>query len=413
MTNALKIDPSKPAELSKKSGTHRRGIWKKLLLLAFGVAIGLILSELVCRMTAPSGPFQHNPIVKKQADRVDLFEYDKELGHRLRGGGFVGVYEPRIVSLTELVQDSRREGRFTVLNLGDSSTSGWDSNIVTENAERVKAGLPLKSPFHRYKTYSDVMAEDEKLYVINAGVPGYSSLQGCVYLEKLLSQFASVGIKIDLVTVYFGNNDSIWNGNIEDKYVVSGGGYQLHLFRLFQQIKSGSHVQPRVVEKDYYNNLLELSAVCRRRDLEVVFIEPLVPRLWPPGVRASGRHEDAEIHASDLAGTKVGELLLASQQLYAQGVSEFENSNVLPALDLLTEAREIDYVVPRIKEGHVKELKAVASESGRRLVSVSDRVPLDDREFFIDYCHPIEPGNRLLVDGLINSHALLGESDGN
>ncbi len=384
----------------KKTNTKRRDIGKKLALLFFGLVAGLFLSELICRFTAPSGPFQHNPIVKKQADQVDLFEDDAELGHRLRGGGFVGVYDPRIVSLTDLVQDSRREGRLTILNLGDSSTSGWDSNIVTENAERVKQGLPLKSPFHCYKTYSDVMAEDASLYVINAGVPGYSSLQGRVYLEQLLDQFESVGINIDLVTVYFGNNDSIWNGNIEDKYVVGGGGWQLHLFRLFQQIQGGFHVQPRVVEKDYRNNLIEISEICRRHTVEVVFIEPLIPRLWPPGVRASVRHEDAEIHASELVGTKVGELLRESQQLYAQGVKEFEEGKVLPAIDLLTDAREIDYVVPRIKKGHVNTLKMVASESGRKLISVSDRVPLDDRDFFIDYCHPIEPGNQLIVVGL-------------
>lgn len=400
MNSARESSSPMNMELSNKSTSASRNLWKKLLLLAFGLVVGLILSEMVCRSTAPRGPFQHNPIVKKQADRVDLFQYDPELGHRLTGGGFVGVYEQRILSLTDLVQDSRREERFTILNLGDSSTSGWDSNIVTENAERVKSGLPLKSPFHRYKTYSDVMAEDETYYVINAGVPGYSSLQGRVYLEKLLAQFASVGIKIDLVTVYFGNNDSIWNGNIEDKYVVGGGGHQLHLFRLMQQLKGRSHVQPRVAEKDYYYNLYQISEVCRSKDLEVVFIEPLIPRLWPPGVRAAGRHEDAEIHVSELAGTKVGELLQESKKLYDRGVMEFEDGNVLPAIDLLTEAREIDYVVPRIKNGHVKILKAVASAAGRKLISVSDRIPLDDREFFIDYCHPIEPGNRLLVDGL-------------
>jgi len=381
----------------------RQTAWKrKVLLLLAGLAIGLLLVEMLCRLTAPRGPFGHNPIVKRQADHVDLFEYDEELGHRLRGGGFVGVYQTGIISLAQIAEDPRRKGRVTVLNLGDSSTSGWDSNVVTQNAERVRTGQSPKSPLQTYKTYSDVLAEDKRFYVINAGVPGFSSLQGLTYLSRLLPEFADRGVRIDVVTVYFGNNDSIWNGNIEDKYAVSGGGFQLHLRRFYHQCCNRFEVQPRVLPQDYAGHLRGIARICRGAGIKVVFIEPPTPRRWPPGARASGQERDAESHLIELQGSKAFALLRRSKDLFQQGMAALSKGEADAAKELLDRAREADYVVPRIKRPYIAALHGIAESEGVPVVSISSRIPLDDSKYFRDYCHPVELANRLLVEGLLS-----------
>src|SRR5260221_11300094 len=156
-------------------GRRARGLSRKIALAAASTAFALILCEVTARAVFErgEGPFSHNPIIQKQAEQVDLFEPDPILGHRLRGGGFVGVYQPGLVSLEQIVSDERRVGKVFVLNLGDSSTSGWDSNVVVGNAHRHQRGERLKSPFQDYQTYSDLLANDPSLYVVNAGVPGF------------------------------------------------------------------------------------------------------------------------------------------------------------------------------------------------------------------------------------------------
>ena len=88
------------------------------------------------------------------------------------------------VPLQEIVKAAKSHGGKIVLNLGDSSTSGWNSDMVAAGGG---------TPFFTYKTYSDILSE-KGLFVINAGVPGYTSLQGKFYLKRLLSTFEKEGI---------------------------------------------------------------------------------------------------------------------------------------------------------------------------------------------------------------------------
>ena len=55
-------------------------------------------------------------------------------------------------------------------------------------------------------------SRDEKVEVLNAGVPGYTSYQGLIFLQKKLIKY-----RPDLLIVYFGAND--WGGsNKPDKH---------------------------------------------------------------------------------------------------------------------------------------------------------------------------------------------------
>lgn len=377
---------------------------RRAIRVAFGVVLGLLIAETLARVTSPPNqhdPFAHNPIIKKQADQVDLFERDAKLGHRLKGGSFVGVYSPGLVFLKQIIEDPRRKGRIVVLNLGDSSTSGWDSDVIEENAERLKRGKKLRSPFQGYKTYSDILAEDSRLYVINAGVPGFSSLQGARYLRRLLDEFKRVGVHVDVVTVYFGNNDSAWNGNIKDRYQLPESGLQLHLLRVVDQAAWWFRVVTRVTASEYAGHIREIIGVCREAGVHVIPLEPVVQRVWQPGLRTRVRKDEVEKLLTGLRGTEVKNLLVHAQELFSQGMRALSAGEIDRARQLLEQAREEDYIVPRIKEGHMRALHEVADREGVTLVSVKEKVPLNDSAFFRDYCHPVDPANRLFADALM------------
>lgn len=380
----------------------RAGVRARLVLLLGGLIAGLICAELVARMAFErgEGPFAHNPIIQSQAQQVDLFESDSELGHRLNGGGFVGVYERGLISLDQITKDQRRVGRTVVLNLGDSSTSGWDSNVIVGNALRHRDGKPLKSPFQNYPTYSDVLGRNPSLYVINAGIPGFSSLQGRLYLTRLLSEFRRVGVRIDLITIYFGNNDSAWNGNVSDRYSVPRGGSSFQLVRILDQATSRWRIVPRVRPEEYREHLGAMAQLGKQTGARVLFIQPVVPRAWPPGLRATGLEAEVQAQLERVASQEVGRRLRHAQVLYAQGNALLHDVNGEQAKVLLDEALENDFLVPRIKIAYATVLQDVARNEGVDVVSVAGQLPVDDSRYFIDYCHPIEPANVLIAAGI-------------
>lgn len=85
---------------------------------------------------------------------------------------------------------AKKPGVFRIVCLGDSCTYGsaiaHDEDTYPDILEKI-----LNSSGNQLLHYE----------VINAGVPGYSSYQGLMYLQKII-----VGWKPDLVTVYFGHN---------------------------------------------------------------------------------------------------------------------------------------------------------------------------------------------------------------
>jgi lysophospholipase L1-like esterase len=387
-----------------KSG-NRRQLGHKVALVVFATVVGLFVAEGVARLTFARSrwatvPFRHNHIIRKQADDFPSFEVDDELGHQLVGGKLIDAYRTGFVSLEEIVADPRRKGRTIVLNLGDSSTSGWDSDVVAQNSERQARGESIRSPFHNYRTYADLLADDPRLYVINAGVPGFSSAQGERYLRRLVDRFTAAGVHLDAITVYFGNNDSTWNGNVEDKYLLPGGHWKVHLARLWSQGMKGWLVVPRVRPPEYAEHLAAIARTAREAGSKVVFIAPVVPLRWPPGLRAHGLESEVDGFLTTRKGTQVAGLLAQARELFAHGESAFADGRRDEARDLLVQARENDHLVPRMKPGHMQALREVAWRQGVSLIWVGDSIPLDDTSWFRDYCHPDEPANRLIADAI-------------
>lgn len=381
--------------------------WVSLMLAALGLLAGVALAEILARsfLVVPASPFAHNPVIQRQATQVDLFEPDPELGHRLVGGRLVGVYTHGLVSVEDIAADWRRRRRRVVVNLGDSSTSGWDSNVVVGNAVRIRRGESIKSPFQNYRTYSDLMAERPDLYVVNAGIPGFTSIQGARFLPRLLADFGRLGVGVDAVTIYFGNNDSAWNGNIQDRYVLPAavGGPRFQVLRLLDQATSSLRVVTRVTPADVERNLRLLLRSCRDAGVEALLVEPVVPRHWSPGLRAATLEDETDRHLDALGGSQVGHRLRKAQRLYADGLSALASGQARTARLALEAAREDDFLVPRIKAEHVRALRAVAQVEGVPLVSVASRIPLDDAAYFLDYCHPLEPANRLLAEEIVTT----------
>ena len=83
------------------------------------------------------------------------------------------------------ILDPKPAGTVRVVNLGDSAT--W--------------GLNLRSPADTYSGHLQrILGSD--FDVVNAGVVGYSSFQGCQFVRHGLAR-----LDPDVVTAYFGNND--------------------------------------------------------------------------------------------------------------------------------------------------------------------------------------------------------------
>ena len=158
-----------------------------------------------------------NPVMAAQS-LESIFILDSHLGFTTPvGQEFYG--EKNHLSLDDAISQIREGRKKVILNMGDSSTSGWDSNVVTFNRVREQEQKALLSPFFRYKTYSDYLRDilGNEFFVINAGVPAHTSLQGHRRLCLLLKRFKKEKIDIDLVTAYYGNNDSVWDHNRQDR----------------------------------------------------------------------------------------------------------------------------------------------------------------------------------------------------
>jgi lysophospholipase L1-like esterase len=378
---------------------------KNLLLIILTIAFVLFLSEILVRVfyPPPVDLFAHNPVLQKQASGTIVFEPDSTLGHRLKDGCFVDCYEIGFNCISDIQEDLEKNDRLVVLNIGDSSTSGWDSGVVKENAERKKNGQSLLSPFYNYKTYSDFQAEDERLYVINAGVPGYSSFQGAIYLKQLLNDFKKAGIHIDVVTIYFGNNDCTWNNNKTDEYLLSRSPFKIRLKRFINSASNLFKVTERVSLSDFRNNLNSMIKTCKQNDVEVILIEPVIPKTWPPGLRAQATKEEVEAFVTLSEKIQVGKKFLKARKNYEEGMLELRKGNHIIAAEYLERAQQFDYLVPRIKKSYLQAIQKVSHANDVKLISVGSKIPINDGEYFVDYCHPDESANILIANELISS----------
>ena len=308
----------------------------------------------------PSG-FSHNPFMMGYDSKI--YDGDDNLGFVFPKKKLITPTE--FVSVEDIIENIEPRDRI-VINMGDSSTSGWNSNRIYRGNKNPNA------PFFTYKTYSQLMEEQTDLKVVNGGVPGYSSLQGKKYLEQLLRRFASEGIDVDFTTFYFGNNDATYNKE-EDKV------------RLNRKKSTPESDGYRVSVEDYRRNLRDMVETTRDYDARPILIMPVVHYDWEPCIR-SGYHKSEFGEALDeLADKKVRKEL-------ERALREFKAGNYGSAL-------ELDMVLPRIKLRYQHILREIAREMNVPLIDIQAEIPrTDNSEYFADYCHPLEPTNQMITD---------------
>lgn len=310
--------------------------------------------------------FSDNPFMIGYDNR--MYEGDRDLGFRFPEGRLVSSKE--FVSLNSTIEDVRgKTGYPVILNIGDSSTSGWNGNKV------FKGNKDPNAPFFTYKTYSDLMRKDPTYQnTINAGVPGYTSLQGRKYLKRLLKRFAMKGVQVDYVTIYFGNNDATYN-QYEDKV------------RLDVKKESSNTRGERVSIRDYQKNLESMIDTAQEYGVKPILISPPIHYDWEPGIRSVEHREESLKTLKELKNTNLRKEVETARRLYMQGKYK--------------EACEKDRVLPRIKGQYKRALKKVARKTRIPIIEVQRIIPLTDNDkYFIDYCHPLEKINQVIADSV-------------
>jgi len=312
--------------------------------------------------TTPSNNtgFSDNPFMMGYDNR--MYQADSELGFVFPDGKLVG--SKKFVNLDSILRRVKKDD-VVVLNLGDSSTSGWNSNKVYKGVKNPYAAL------FTYATYSQILEEEYEIKIINAGVPGYSSLQGSKYATKLLKTMTQAGVFADAVTIYFGNNDSTYNRH-EDKV------------RLDYKIPSTQNML-RVSPKDFEKNIQDIIETAKDYGTRPILIMPLINYHWEPGIRSI--HYKKEFHEAlrTLKDSKVKNDLFKAIDYYQKRKIE--------------KAAELDFVLPRIKKRYIAALEKISKQQHIPLIDIRKNIPrANTSKYFADYCHPLEKVNKILAN---------------
>lgn len=170
-------------------------LFPKLVLSLVSVFVFIILSELTLRVIDPELGYKNQFFpVNRDIDFPEIYKKDPKLFWKLRENKTIGSrwfshlsYQINSRGLRGPEITKNKNGT-RILALGNSCTFGW--GVQYENCWT--------------KVLQDKLNETsggESIEVINAGVPGYSSHQGKILLEKLMP------LDPDIVLVMYGWND--------------------------------------------------------------------------------------------------------------------------------------------------------------------------------------------------------------
>ena len=306
------------------------------------------------------GPFSNNPIMIGYDNR--LFDFDSELGYvfpndKIDGSkGFVDF-------ASKIAELKKRDRKYLVLNLGDSATSGWNSDKVYKGCPDPTAAL------FSYKTYSDILAEKFNVEIVNLGVPGYTTYQAKKQLAKILKILAQEKIYADYITIYLGNNDSTYNG-LEDKA------------RIDYKTVSYGEVLARVSEKDFRKNYDEILSIIAEYGATPVVLVPASNFKWQPGLRSKKYPEELERQRHEIGDGKI-------KRLFGEAETAYQSSDYETAL-------EKDLLLPRIK----KSYKSALSSLPKNILSIDTQNLVQTENDFVDYCHPGESVNERIAEAI-------------
>jgi len=254
--------------------------YKNLLLVALSIILSLFLAEIGTRVITPM--FQKegavSPLPDKPTFNVPINKEDSQLFWRLKP--LVHYKEIDVNSKGfrgKEFSTKKSSGVYRIIALGDSSTLG----VGVPNSEAYCA--ILEGLLNQQKNSS------RKYEVINAGVAGYSSLQGLRYLKSEITNY-----RPDLITIYFGLNDYLYAREENDRdrpqlapwviridHIMSYSQFYRLLKGMASRLISSERKYPpdrRVDLPDFKNNLVQMVAVAREAGAEVILLNvPLRP----------------------------------------------------------------------------------------------------------------------------------------
>lgn len=188
-------------------------------------------------------------------------------------------------------ETAKRAGALRVVCMGNSSTFGW--------------GAPPDSSYPRLleRELEERLARDVE--VINAGVPGYSSIQGLAFLEREI-----IPLSPDILTLSFGANDGHRTARSDAELMKERAGivgavqeamghsdiYRVLRYAIVSQKVKGElarserathHMGRRVLPAEFKAALAQAVLLARNAGIGVVFLE-LMPseEEWDPYKRA-------------------------------------------------------------------------------------------------------------------------------
>ncbi len=258
-----------------------RRFFLNILFAFFSIVAFLLLTELVLRLIgAPAQSknlyFQLNP----ELDYPRFFQRDRDLFWKFRPNQVIksdffveGEYRINSFGLrNEEFSKIKPAGVFRIICLGNSNTFGWKQRESDAYPQQLQSLCDAKLP-------------GLKIEVINAGITGYSTYQGKIFLgEEILR------LEPDLVLVNYGWNDLLpAKFGIQDKEQKLPPQWVLDLQNLlsqttlYQTLKSfwvgrfsgKKAIEPgisRVSIDDFQNNLTDMEKICREYGINAVLL---------------------------------------------------------------------------------------------------------------------------------------------
>jgi lysophospholipase L1-like esterase len=253
---------------------------KKLIFSIIGIVLILFLFELGAGLIKPFFHLPHGN-VDLGIGGLDVWEYpsgyikDRDLFWKLDSS--CKEYNSKGFRDKEFSVEKDRD-TLRIICMGDSITFGWPAKIEDTYPKVLERLLNSQFP-------------EKKFEVFNAGVPGYTSYQGLVWLKKDILQYNP-----DLIIVYYGVNDR--GGSYQpDKevrklpsWIIDIANYlsKFDLYKLLHNIilhfkyppGKNLYLTHRVSPPDYKDNLVNMMKLAKANRVKALFI--VEPTFYDP-----------------------------------------------------------------------------------------------------------------------------------
>jgi lysophospholipase L1-like esterase len=239
----------------------------RVALLVGSVAISIVATEQLLRLL----DYEYRPVSVEVGDTEDArlyhlfgsehFVYDPELIWKPRPG--VSVFNEEGFR-GPLMGGAREPGRLRIIAVGDSNTLGWAG----------PSGSSWPAALGQLLERKGISAD-----VVNAGVWGYSSLQGVGRVRQIVAR------EPDIVLISFGSNDAVrvaipdrrFAGKSERRRVFERWFNGFRVGQLTTAVansvrRGGRHLVPRVELSEYRENLHEMTRLASAAGAQPVLL---------------------------------------------------------------------------------------------------------------------------------------------